>query len=317
VKWGAGEFRKFVSQPVREPFVFALLGIFVAGLILAQPLHLAAQRGVDPVLSLDSLRNAEYLSLHTRSGGASLADGSYREREVSGTASEVVVNLTRHIAYGQLDDRDAAAVVLVTQTGGTGVFYDLAVMVNLGGKAINLATLNLGDRVRIESLAIVEDEIVVDMVSQGPGDPMCCPTQSIVAHYSLVGTALIRKTATALAQVDTPPPLTGETWKWRELRLGDGRVIKIDQPDLYTLRFVSDTGFILRADCNRGGGTYTRDENRLALQVTRMTRAACPPGSLSDEYLRCLEGVYGFRTERDSLYLLLRTDAGVLAFARE
>jgi heat shock protein HslJ len=266
---------------------------------------------------MGSLRNAEYLSLHTSSGGASLADGSYRERIVPGTASEVVVNLTRHIAYGQLDNREAATVVLITQTGGTGVFYDLAVMVNQGGRAVNLAVANLGDRIRIESLAIVDDEIVVGMVSHGPGDPMCCPTRNVVAHYSLVGTALIRKTTTPLAQADTVPSLTGETWKWRELRLDDGQRIRIDEPDLYTLRFVSDTGFILRTDCNRGGGTYAREENRLDLQVTRMTRAACPPGSLSDDYLRLLKEVYGFRREGDFLYLLLRMEAGVMAFDRE
>jgi heat shock protein HslJ len=263
------------------------------------------------------LRNADYLSPHTKSGGASLADGSYRERTVPGTASEIVVNLTRHIAYGQLDQREAAAVVLITQTGGTGVFYDLAVMVNQDGKPVNVATTHLGDRVRIESLAIVENEIVVGMVSQGPGDPMCCPTRNVVAHYSMVGTALIRRTPTSLAQSDTPLPLTGETWKWRELRLNDGQRIRIDQPDLYTLRFVSDTGFILRADCNRGGGTYSREENRLDLQVTRVTRAACPPGSLSDEYLRLLKEIYGLRVEGDFLYLLLRMDAGVMAFGRE
>jgi heat shock protein HslJ len=263
------------------------------------------------------LRNAEYLSSHTKSGGAFLADGSYRERTVPGTVSEIVVNLTRYVAYGQLDNREAAAVVLITQTGGTGIFYDLAIMVNRGGKATNVAVVSLGDRIRIESLAIAENEIVVNMVTQGPGDPMCCPTRNVVAHYSLVGSALIRKTTAPLAQVETPPVLTGETWRWRELRLNDGQRVKIDNPDLYTLRFISDTGFILRADCNRGGGTYTREENRIDLRVTRVTRAACAPGSLSDDYLRLLEEIYGFRLEGDHLYLLLRMDAGVMAFGRE
>jgi heat shock protein HslJ len=309
--------RPFLYKTLRNAFLPILAGVSLLGLCLAHVPFLLAQSGVDPVLSLDSLRNAEYLSLHTKSGGAFLADGSYRERTVPGTASEVVVNLTRHVAYGQLDNREAAAVVLVTQPGGTGVFYDLAVMVNRGGRAMNLAVTNLGDRIRIESLAIVGDEIVVAMVSQGPGDPMCCPTRNVVAHYSLVGTSLIRRSTAPLAQADTPPPLTGETWTWRELRLDDGHTIRIDQPDLYTLRFVSDSGFILRADCNRGGGTYTREENRLGLQVIRVTRAACPPGSLSDDYLRHLSEVYGFRTEGAFLYLLLRLDAGVMAFGRE
>jgi heat shock protein HslJ len=294
-----------------------LTGVFLLGLSLVHIPFLLAQTGADPVLSFESLRNAEYLSLHTKSGGAFLADGSYRERIMPGTASEVVVNLTRYIAYGRLDNRETAAVILITQTGGTGNFYDLAIMVNRDGKAFNRATRNLGDRIRIESLAIVEDEIVIDMVSQGPGDPMCCPTRNVVEHYSLVGTALIRKSPTPLDESDALPPLTGETWRWREFRLADGHTARIDHPDLYTLRFVSDTGFILRADCNRGGGTYTREENRLGLRVTRVTRAACPPGSLSEDYLLRLKEVHGFQRDGDSLYLLLRKDAGVMAFGRE
>jgi heat shock protein HslJ len=296
---------------------FILAGVFLLGLSLVHIPFLRGQAAVDPVLSLDSLRNAEYLSLHTTSGGAFLADGSYRERILPGTASEIVVNLTRSIAYGQLDQRDAAAVILITQTGGTGVFYDLAVMVNQNGKAVNLAVTSLGDRVRIESLAIVDGEIVVGMVTQGPGDPMCCPTRNVVERYSLVGTVLIRKPPTPPDQADALSPLTGETWRWREFRLNDGRTVRIDDPDQYTLRFVSDSGFILRADCNRGGGTYTREENRLDLRVTRVTRMACPPGSLTDDYLLRLKEVYGFRREGDFLYLLLRTDAGAMAFSRE
>ena len=118
-------------------------------------------------------------------------------------------------------------------------------------------------------------------------------------------------------QADTLPSLTGVTWKWREMRLDDGSVTRIDQPDLYTLRFISDTGFILRADCNRGGGMYSQESHQLRVKVTRITRAACPPGSLSDEYLDRLEGAYGFRLEDGFLHLLLRADAGVMTFALE
>jgi heat shock protein HslJ len=310
-------FRLSFCRTSRMAWSFILAGVSLLGLSFVHSSFLLGQTGVDPVLSIDSLRNAEYLSLHTKSGGAFLADGSYRERIVPGVASEIVVNLTRYIAYGQLDHREAAAVILITQTGGTGIFYDLAIMVNQGGRAVNLAITSLGDRVRIESLAIVEDEIVIEMVSQGPGDPMCCPSRNIVVYYSLVGTALIRKPPIPPDQADALPPLTGETWRWRELRLDDGRTITVDHPDQYTLRFVSETGFILRADCNRGGGTYTREENHLDLRVNRMTRMACPPGSLTDEYLFHLKEVYGFRIEGDFLFLLLRTGAGVMAFGRE
>jgi hypothetical protein len=50
---------------------------------------------------------------------------------------------------------------------------------------VDIANTDLGDRVQINSLVIEEGEIVVDMVTQGPDDPMCCPTQEVVKRYEL------------------------------------------------------------------------------------------------------------------------------------
>jgi hypothetical protein len=35
----------------------------------------------------------------------------------------------------------------------------------------------LGDRIQINALSIENNKIVVDMITHGPEDPMCCPTQ--------------------------------------------------------------------------------------------------------------------------------------------
>jgi heat shock protein HslJ len=139
------------------------------------------------------LANMAYQSEFTESGTAPLVDGEYREQAAPGSASEIVVRLTDHVAYGQLaDGREAAAVILTTETGGSGTFYDLAVVVEEDGQPVNVATTSLGDRVKIENLAFVGGEILVEMVTQGPDDPMCCPTQRVVQTYELQGEELLQ-----------------------------------------------------------------------------------------------------------------------------
>jgi hypothetical protein len=140
------------------------------------------------------LGNLEYQSEFTQSGVAPLHDGEYREPSAPGSASETVVRLTDSIATGDLDGdgtTDAAA-VLATDTGGSGVFMDLAAVVVVDGTPFNVAITLLGDRAQINSLSIRDGEILVDMITQGPDDPMCCPTQRVVETYELHGNELVR-----------------------------------------------------------------------------------------------------------------------------
>jgi heat shock protein HslJ len=140
----------------------------------------------------ETLANMEYKSEWTQSGTAPLVDGEYRESAAPGSATETIVQLTDHVAYGDLNGRDAAAVVLVTDPGGSGTFYDLAVVMEEDGQPVNVATTSLGDRVEIQALSIVGNEIIVEMVNQGPDDPMCCPTQQVVQTYALEGDQLVQ-----------------------------------------------------------------------------------------------------------------------------
>jgi heat shock protein HslJ len=140
----------------------------------------------------DALANMEYKSQWTRSGTALLVNGEYREPAAPGSATETVVRLTDQVAYGDLNGQDAAAVVLVTDPGGSGTFYDLAVVVEQGGQPVNLAITSLGDRLEIQALSIIGNEIVVEMINQGPDDPMCCPSQQVVQTYALEGEQLVQ-----------------------------------------------------------------------------------------------------------------------------
>jgi hypothetical protein len=84
-----------------------------------------------------------------------------------------------------------AAVILATNSGGSGVFVDLAAVVNDKGTPKHIASAALGDRVQIKSISINAGEIIVALVKQGPNDPLCCPSQPLTLKFKLQSDKLI------------------------------------------------------------------------------------------------------------------------------
>jgi heat shock protein HslJ len=112
--------------------------------------------------------------------------------ETPAATTQTVVTLADQSALGKLNGQPVAAVVVITDSGGSGTFYDLAVVAVLDGRPVYLATKHLGDRVKINSVTIQDNRIAVDMITQGPQDPMCCPTQHVVQRYQLEGDQLVQ-----------------------------------------------------------------------------------------------------------------------------
>ncbi|HEY9625782.1 MAG TPA: hypothetical protein V6C84_00635 [Coleofasciculaceae cyanobacterium] len=89
--------------------------------------------------------------------------------------------------FGDLNgDRIEDAVSLLTlNTGGSGVFTYLVASVNQEGTLKPSIPVLLGDRIQFQSMAIESGQINVSMVTQGPNDPMCCPTLAVTHSFSL------------------------------------------------------------------------------------------------------------------------------------
>jgi heat shock protein HslJ len=156
-----------------------------------------------PALAVEALANATYQSQYTKSGEATLVDGEYREQAAPGSATETVVMLTEHMAVVELEDgQPAAAVILVTDPGGSGTFYDLHVLIASDGEPTDIATAFLGDRVQIDSLSVNEDGVIaVDMITHGPDDPLCCPTLHVLQTYVVQRGELVEGSRTELGTV--------------------------------------------------------------------------------------------------------------------
>lgn len=124
-----------------------------------------------------------------------LAGGRFKgEPVIEGGASRPVVSLlSQPVAYGDLDDdgQPDAAVVLVSDSGGSGTFVYLAIVQSRDGMPTNVATSFLGDRVQVKSLSIEEGSLVATLLSHAPSDPACCPSQEEVRLFRLSGEQLI------------------------------------------------------------------------------------------------------------------------------
>jgi hypothetical protein len=142
-------------------------------------------------LTLDVLQNAEYGGIYPEP--IQLMAGRYEgEPFVEGGASRPTVAFMEPYASGDLDGDGVndAAVLLVESSGGSGSFVYLAAVLNRDGRPENVATLLLGDRAQVQSLTIEAGQIVAHMVTHGPDDPLCCPSQEVTQVYELQGSEL-------------------------------------------------------------------------------------------------------------------------------
>lgn len=285
-------------------------GALVASFVAAAP---EADGGVDAE-TLDMLGNLAYSNTALFTDTVQLVSGVYTETVAPDSVMANYIEMTDIAAAGELNGQPAYAVILVSGSGGSGIFYDLAVVTEVDGQWTNVATTLLGDRVGINSLAIENNQVVVDMITQGPDDPMCCPTQQVVVAYELQDGELVEVEPASAASRSATAGIVGVPWEWVESIYGDDTTITVTLPSSYTLTLLPDGAVSLRVDCNLGGGTYTLDGSALTLDVAVMTRVACPEGTLSNEFIRDLNAAAAFVMDGENLVINLFADAGNMVF---
>jgi heat shock protein HslJ len=110
--------------------------------------------------------------------------------------------------------------------------------------------------------------------------------------------------------------LTGTTWELQQIQLNDGQVFTADPPQNYTLEFAANGEVFVQADCNRAIGSFTEgQDNRLNITMGATTLAACPPDSISNDYLRFINEANSFFFMDGQLFIELKFDSGTMQFA--
>ena len=108
-------------------------------------------------LTIEQLGNATYGGIYDEP--VTLTDGYYEgEPFVEGGASRPIVQLIEDtVIYGDLngDGIDDAAMLLVENSGGSGVFTYVGAQLNQDGQPVDAGTVLLGDRTQIQSAVIL------------------------------------------------------------------------------------------------------------------------------------------------------------------
>ena len=123
--------------------------------------------------------------------------------------------------------------------------------------------------------------------------------------------------ATIAAACSGGSGLTGKTWQLtaitEKVPAFQGVVPAADQPN-YTIAFEPNLTFTAKADCNQLSGSYTTSgSNGLTIVPGPMTLAACPPESLSSQYVEALGKAASYEVASGQLTITL-TDQGTLVF---
>jgi len=137
-------------------------------------------------------------------------------------------------------------------------------------------------------------------------DPLCCPTHPEVRVYALQGDTLVPAVAS---------DLVGIAWRWEGFLGGDDSKLVVDDPGKYTIEFLPTGSAAIRADCNTGRAPYRLGGPRLEIGPILLTRAACPPGSLGDRFVRSLADTVAYLVRDGRLILDVKLDTGQMRFS--
>lgn len=174
-------------------FIALVAVLVIAGTILGRSSGTARAQDPEPILinadtpiSAEDVRNLSYPSTFTAGGDAPLSDGLYSEPAAPGSAAQVTVRFQR-AAFGALDGAPAAAVVLSTNAGGSGTFFELHLVTrDEQNNPQAVAQRQLGDRIRLQDLRLAQQTLRVAFTGFTPTDPFCCPSLNTVHEFQLI-----------------------------------------------------------------------------------------------------------------------------------
>jgi heat shock protein HslJ/LysM repeat protein len=268
-------------------------------------------------LTGDALRNATYQGIYEEP--VQLSDGKYEGKPfVEGGAARPTVTFVDFKAVGDLngDGIEDAAVFLAENSGGSGVFTYLAAVVAQDGAAINVGTQLLGDRVQLKTVSIEDGKIVVNMITQGPDDPFCCPTLEVRQSYEVQADQLVLTSSEEVGTL-SPASLAGTTWALVSHGAYADPTPVLEGTEITALFSVEDGQVAGSAGCNNYFAGFQGTDATLTIGPAGATMMACAEEVMNQEsaYLAALETVSGFQFWNGRLMLMV--DGGLLTFVAE
>ncbi len=154
----------------------------------------AASTPQDSNALAQALPDLAYPIEEASTGAAQLANGLFEEPAAPGSAAMLKIQLGAEQTFGDVngDGTTDAAVTLVVDPGGSGTFTYLAVVLDRDGTYQALPTVLLGDRIKVQSLTIQPNQVIVDLLTRAEGEPMSAePTVAETLTFTLSDDQLV------------------------------------------------------------------------------------------------------------------------------
>lgn len=133
-------------------------------------------------LSFSQLLNASVSPEWDEDNGMiALKDGEYD----SGENSVDLLKTPESYVSTDLNSDGAGDIIAVvaSNSGGTGYFYELVAFLNVEGSPRYVGKFFLGDRIKVNKISADKNVVTADIITQGPGEPLCCGTTRVVKRY--------------------------------------------------------------------------------------------------------------------------------------
>ena len=277
-------------SPIVAPLGASLLALAIAGCGDGAPKERLKPPGPPPTPTLEQVRAATVSGVFDQA--ITFVDGRYEGQPAEpGAASRRTALLwepTFHTADLDGEMGSEALAMLSSNAGGSGEFVYLAVFGMRDGAFANLATVPVGDRVKLQSLWLERGKVIMDVIEAGPNDAACCPTQVARKTYGYDG-GTFKQVSSEVRGMLAISMLSANEWTLVEI---DGQPVpKGVDPPLVHFEAQKLRGF---AGCNRFTASVTESKpGEIDIGTAAAERKACPPPQmeLEQKFLTQLDAV--------------------------
>jgi heat shock protein HslJ len=267
-------------SPVLAPLGASLVALAIAGCGDKAPKERLAPPGPPPTPTLEQVKAATINGVFDQA--ITLAGGKYEGPPAAPDAASRPTALlwepTFHTADLDGVIGSEALAMLSSNSGGSGELVYLAVFGVRDGSFANLATVPVGDRVKLQSLWVERGKVIMDVIESGPNDAACCPTQVARKTFGYDGGAF-KQVSSEVRGMLAVSMLGANEWTLVEI---DGQPVPPEvDPPLIHFEGQKLRGF---AGCNRFTASVTETKpGEIGIGAAAAEKKACPPPQMEIE----------------------------------
>lgn len=263
-------------------------------------------------------KDAEYLIGGER---IRLQNGVSEKTTGSDSASPAVTRYFGNEVRRDLNDdgREDVVFLLTQETGGSGVFFYVVAAINTERGYVGSEGLLLGDRIAPQTTELGRGKIViVNYADRAVGADFASQPSEGKSIWLLLDPETLQFGEVAQNFEGEADPsrmsLGMKKWSWLSALYSDGKEIKPQKPDAFTLTFGDEGRFTATTDCSSVAGGYIADTDSITFSEMISTRMFCE-GAQESEFTSLLGESQGYHfTSRGELILDLKLDSGTVTF---